>query len=58
MGPEVLEWKHEVRDAVEMMAELPNMWDVNVADWANDSKSSRFAPEGLSVVRVLVPKAA
>ena len=29
-----------------MLAELPDLWDVNVADWANDSKTSRFAPEG------------
>ncbi len=29
-----------------MLAELPDLWDVNVADWDNDSKTSRFAPEG------------
>jgi len=29
-----------------MLAELPDMWDVNVSDWANDSMTSRFAPEG------------
>lgn len=46
MGPEGLEWENEGRDAIEMMAEMPDMWDVNVADWANDSKTSRFAPEG------------
>jgi dimethylamine/trimethylamine dehydrogenase len=36
----------EGRDVVGMLAELPDLWDVNVSDWANDSKTSRFAPEG------------
>ena len=36
----------EGRDIVEMLAELPDLWDVNVSDWSNDSKTSRFAPEG------------
>lgn len=46
MGPDGLEWQNEGRDAIEMMAEMPDMWDVNVADWENDSMTSRFAPEG------------
>ena len=46
MGPDGLEWANEGHDAVEMLAELPDMWDVNVADWENDSMTSRFAPEG------------
>jgi dimethylamine/trimethylamine dehydrogenase len=29
-----------------MLAELPDLWDVNVSDWSNDSKTSRFAAEG------------
>ena len=29
-----------------MLAELPDMWDVNVSDWENDSMTSRFAREG------------
>ena len=28
------------------MAELPDLWDVNISDWSNDSATSRFAPEG------------
>jgi dimethylamine/trimethylamine dehydrogenase len=35
----------EGREVVEMLAELPDLWDVNVSDWPNDSKTSRFAPE-------------
>ncbi len=46
MGPDGLEWANEGREAVEMLAELPDMWDVNVSDWTNDSMTSRFAPEG------------
>jgi dimethylamine/trimethylamine dehydrogenase len=36
----------EGREILSMLAELPDLWDVNVSDWANDSKTSRFAPEG------------
>ena len=36
----------EARDIVAMLAELPDLWDVNVAAWYNDSVPSRFAPEG------------
>ncbi len=46
MGSEGLEWESEGREALEMLAELPDMWDVNVSNWANDSMTSRFAPEG------------
>ncbi len=46
MGSEGLEWESEGREAIEMLAELPDMWDVNVSDWGNDSMTSRFAPEG------------
>jgi dimethylamine/trimethylamine dehydrogenase len=31
---------------VAALADLPDLWDVNVSDWANDSKTSRFAQEG------------
>ena len=46
MGADGMEWANEGRDAVEMLAELPDMWDVNVSDWSNDSMTSRFAEEG------------
>ena len=45
-GPGRARMAAEGREAVEMLAELPDLWDVNVSDWANDSKTSRFAPEG------------
>ncbi len=36
----------EAKEVVHMLAELPDLWDVNVAAWHNDSVSSRFAKEG------------
>ena len=45
-GEDGISSKAEGREVVEMLAELPDLWDVNVSDWANDSRTSRFAPEG------------
>jgi dimethylamine/trimethylamine dehydrogenase len=45
LGPEGVELS-EAREIVGMLAELPDLWDVNVAAWYNDSVPSRFAPEG------------
>jgi dimethylamine/trimethylamine dehydrogenase len=45
-GPEGITAEGEGRDVVEMLAELPDLWDVNVSDWSNDSRTSRFAAEG------------
>lgn len=45
LGPEGVELA-EARDIVAMLAELPDLWDVNVAAWYNDSVPSRFAGEG------------
>jgi dimethylamine/trimethylamine dehydrogenase len=36
----------EAKDIVGMLAELPDLWDVNLAAWYNDSVPSRFAGEG------------
>ncbi|MYD75322.1 MAG: NAD(P)-binding protein [Gammaproteobacteria bacterium] len=36
----------EGRDIVELLAELPDIWDVNISDWKHDSISSRFSGEG------------
>ncbi len=45
-GSEGLEADKEGREIVEMLAELPDLWDVNIAEWHNDSMTSRFAEEG------------
>ena len=36
----------EARDVVEMLAELPDLWDINLSTWPNDSQTSRFVKEG------------
>lgn len=36
----------EAEDIVGMLADIPDLWDVNVADWGNDSLPSRFGTEG------------
>jgi len=46
MGPEGIVAEEEGRDIVEMLAEIPDLWDVNVSDWSNDSVTARFSEEG------------
>ena len=36
----------ESRNAIELLADLPDLWDVNVREWHRDSLPSRFGPEG------------
>ena len=38
--------ENEGKDVIEMLAELPDLWDVNVSNWDNDSQTSRFSDEG------------
>ena len=45
-GEDGLEWDKEGKEIVEMLAELPDLWDVNISEWENDSQTSRFAEEG------------
>jgi len=37
---------NEGREVVEMLADLPDLWDVNIASWENDSITSRFGESG------------
>ncbi len=37
-----LRFDKEGRGVVEMLADLPDLWDVNISGWENDSLSSRF----------------
>ena len=46
MGADGIAADGEGRDIVEMLAELPDLWDVNVSNWPNDSVTSRFGEEG------------
>ncbi len=46
MGPAGLTHDGEGQEIVAMLAELPDLWDVNVSSWTNDSGPSRFMKEG------------
>src|SRR3546814_19507544 len=51
----------EGHDVVALLAELPDLWDVNVSAWRNDSQTARFAEEGYQepytkFVKALTPK--
>jgi dimethylamine/trimethylamine dehydrogenase len=46
LGDEGLTHQGEAYDVVAMLAELPDLWDVNISAWGNDSLTSRFGGEG------------
>ncbi len=46
LGPKGITSENEGREVVEMLAELPDLWDVNISEWENDSATSRFEKEG------------
>ena len=45
LGEQGMSSMAEGKAVVEMLADLPDLWDVNVSDWSNDSVTSRFAPQ-------------
>lgn len=44
-GPEGLRAAEEGIEAISLLAELPDLWDLVVGTWADDSPTSRFASE-------------
>ncbi len=61
LGPKGITCDSEGREVVEMLAELPDLWDVNISEWENDSATSRFEKEGyqepyISLVKSLTSK--
>jgi len=46
LNEEGLTHQGEAYDVVAMLAELPDLWDVNISSWSNDSITSRFGKEG------------
>ncbi|HTS94623.1 MAG TPA: NAD(P)-binding protein [Stellaceae bacterium] len=46
LGPDGITSEGEGREVIAMLAELPDLWDVNVSEWENDSATSRFTEEG------------
>ena len=61
MGEEGITHQGEAYDVVAMLADLPDLWDVNISNWSNDSVTSRFGGEGhqenyISFVKELTTK--
>jgi dimethylamine/trimethylamine dehydrogenase len=61
MGEDGITFEGEGRDVVALLAELPDLWDVNISNWSNDSSPSRFDQEGyqekyISFVKELTTK--
>jgi dimethylamine/trimethylamine dehydrogenase len=61
LGEDGITHQGEGHDVVSTLAELPDMWDVNVSGWNNDSVTSRFGKEGhqekyISFVKKLTTK--
>jgi dimethylamine/trimethylamine dehydrogenase len=46
LGEDGITSADEGLDIIAMLAELPDLWDVNTSAWCNDSVTSRFAKEG------------
>ncbi len=60
-GPKGITPGEDGRAVLEMLGELPDLWDVNVSEWENDSETSRFKDEGfqeehISFVKSLTSK--
>ncbi len=61
LGDDGITYQGEAYDVVAMLAELPDLWDVNISGWNNDSVTSRFGGEGhqekyISFVKQLTTK--
>ncbi|RVG12615.1 NAD(P)-binding protein [Sinorhizobium meliloti] len=46
MGPSGIACEGEGKDIISALGELPDLWDVNLSDWSNDSQTARFSEEG------------
>jgi len=46
LGEEGITHQGEGHDIIALLAELPDLWDVNLSGWSNDSATSRFEKEG------------
>ena len=46
LGPKGITSENEGKEVLEILSELPDLWDVNISDWENDSGTSRFDKEG------------
>jgi len=46
LGGDGLSATGEAPEIIAMLAELPDLWDVNISEWPHDSQTARFADEG------------
>jgi dimethylamine/trimethylamine dehydrogenase len=46
LGEEGITHRSEGHEIIAVLAELPDLWDVNISGWSNDSATSRFEKEG------------
>jgi dimethylamine/trimethylamine dehydrogenase len=46
LGADGITSGNEGHEILALLAELPDLWDVNISDWNNDSGTSRFEKEG------------
>ena len=46
IGPEGITEEKEGREVIELLAELPDLWDVNISYVENDCQTARFSEEG------------
>ncbi|MDW9508730.1 NAD(P)-binding protein [Sinorhizobium meliloti] len=46
MGPSGITCEGEGKDIISALGELPDLWDVNLSEWSNDSQTARFSEEG------------
>ena len=46
LGANGIQHDGEGRDVVAALADEPDLWDVNLSGWSNDSQTSRFSQEG------------
>ena len=46
LGEDGITAQGEGQEIVAMLAELPDLWDVNVSSWTNDSATARFQQQG------------
>jgi dimethylamine/trimethylamine dehydrogenase len=46
LGDDGISHQGEGHDIVSMLAELPDLWDVNISGWSHDSATARFEREG------------
>jgi dimethylamine/trimethylamine dehydrogenase len=46
MGMDGLRCEEEGREIVSLLCDIPDLWDVNISGWENDTQGSRWAKEG------------